>query len=596
MKKLYKNQVRNIATLLLVAICAVASFAQGVVFVNSPASLAGPKFYVNSPWWQLDTMTNQICSDLVLAGGLGNNDSLAGVAPIPNAAAISGKIVVIYRGTFSFAIKVNNAIAAGAIGVIMVQRDGTPPIAMGGAPTTPIPSVMVTKADGDALVAAMRAGQTVNVCMGKTNLQNNLKVTTYAPVYSAFPREMFAALGTSTDSLFNLAGGEVFNLGLSDQHNLSLRTVVTNTNNGYVAFDKTYSGTDTCTTIDTPADTLIITNGGVNLKDYGIYSFTSTVSSAEAEQYSFDNTNTATININDYYISKVPVNPNTFQPSVGSAYTTSSSADPHPGFETGFIFDVKGNGFELDTIKFAAAGQVDLSGKTVSVALYAVADADGTGSVETDAERNIVAVKDYTFPALTGAAKTAINQAALAFDAADGATLTDGTRYLVTVTAPSTSSTDKVYIGFSNAIDYEGVISAFFSNAALKPFTPYNTYLYNIGSSAHFRSGFGLELSPAISVRVKNTLVPIATTRESINGKVNVFPNPTSGLVRVDLTRFNAEQSNVTVTNLLGSTVATLTNQTGIINVDLSAQPSGMYSIIVTNAEGQAVKKVSLTK
>jgi hypothetical protein len=595
MKKLYKNQVRTLATLLLVAVCAVAGFAQGVVFVNSPANLGGPRADVNSGWWQLDTMTNQICSDLVLAGGLGNNDSLAGAAPISNAAAIAGKIVVIYRGTFSFAVKVNNAVAAGAIGVIMVQKDGTAPIIMGGAPTTPIPAVMLSKADGDALVAAMRAGQTVNICMGKTNLQNNLKVSTYAPIYSAFPRELFSALSPNTDSLFNLAGGEVYNLGLSDQHNLSLHTTVTHAN-GYVAFDKTFSGTDTCSTIDTPADTLIITNGSVKLKDYGVYTFNSTLSSMESEQYPVDNVSSNTININDFYISKVPVNPNTFAPIVGSAYTTGGTADPHPGFETGFLFDVKGNGFELDTIKFAAAGQFDLSGKTVSVALYSVADADGTGSVETDGERNIVAVKDYTFPALTGTAKTAVNQAALGFSAADAAFLTDGTRYLVTVTAPSTSSTDRVYIGFSNAIDYEGTVSAFFGNAALKPTTPYNTYLYNIGTAAHFRSGFGLDLSPAITVRVKNTLVPIATTRETINSKVNVFPNPTSGLVRVDLTKFNGEQSNITVTNLLGSTITSLTNQTGVVSIDLSAQPSGMYSIVVTNAQGQAVKKVSLTK
>jgi hypothetical protein len=589
-----KSQVRSLATLFMVAIGTVASFAQGVVSVTSPASIAGPKAYTTPVFWNIDTMASRVCSDLVLAGGLGNNDSLAGV-PLTNAAAVSGKIVVIYRGTFNLNVKINNAAAAGAIGVILVQRDGTPPPASGGwgggTINTPIPSVMIYKADGDAIVAAMRAGQTVNLCMGKTNLQNNLKLVTFAPSYSAY-----ASLFTQTDSLLNITGGEVFNLGLSDQHNLVLHTTVTNTNTSFVNFNNTYTGTDTCSTIDTPADTLLITNGGVSLRDNGIYNFNSTIAAMEAEDFPVDNTSTRTCNINDFYISKVPVNPNTFQPSFSTAYTVSNTADPHPGVEVGFVFDAKFNPSStigLDTVKFSAAGQVDLSGKIVSVALYEVLDTDGTGTVETDAERNLIAVKDYTFPALTGTAKTAITQAALGFDLVDGALLTNGTRYLITVTAPSTPATDKVYIGFSSVIDYEGVINAFWNNANLKPKTPFNTYLYNPGTSAHGRSGFGFGLSPSIAVRVK---VYTGTTRsEELNNKVGVFPNPTSGLVRVDLSKFNSASS-VVVTNLLGTTVASYTNQTGILSIDLSAQASGMYIISVRNADGQAVKKVSLTK
>ncbi len=89
----------------------------------------------------------------------------------------------------------------------------------------------------------------------------------------------------------------------------------------------------------------------------------------------------------------------------------------------------------------------------------------------------------------------------------------------------------------------------------------------------------------------------LATTGEvaSLNSKVVVFPNPTSGVVRVDLNNFTSE-STITVTNILGETVASLSKQTGVVSIDLSAQASGMFTVVVTNAEGQGVKKVILTK
>lgn len=607
MKKHYKNHLQPLFTLLLVAVSAVAAFAQGGVFINSPASLVGPRSFGTARWLNVNAMTNTICSDLVLAGGLGNNDSLAGPAvtaaapngiAFTNAAAVNGKIVIIYRGTFAFVDKLANAIASGATAIIFVQRDNTPPLDdFGAAATVNIPAVMISKADGDALLAAMRTGATINACLGRTTLQNDLKVTTFAPIYSAFPREMISSLTVAnTDSLFNLAGGEVYNLALAQQLNIAVTTTVTNTSTGYVAFDKTYAGGDTCSVVNTPNDTLIITNGGVSLKDYGVYNFTSTVSATANDQFTANNMNTATLRVNDYYISKVPVNPNTYQPVASAAYTLSTTAEPHPGFEAGFVFDVNGDGFVIDTVKFAAAGQVDLSGKRVSVALYTVLDADGTGAVETDPERELVCVKDYTFPALTGAAKTGINAAALGFTAADGADLVSGSRYLITITAPSTPGTDKVFLGYNPTTDYEGVLTAFFGNPSLKAFTPYNTYLYNIGAGTHSRSGFGFDLSPAMSVRVKNTLVPVATQREMLNNKVGVSPNPTSGVVRIDLSQFNDNPSSIVITNMLGAVVVNLTNQKGIVPIDMNAQASGMYNIVVTNAEGQAVKKLSLMK
>jgi len=67
----------------------------------------------------------------------------------------NGSIALISRGTCSFAIKINNATAAGAVGVLVYNNAGGPPIVMAGIEGTTIPSAMLDKEDGEAIVALM---------------------------------------------------------------------------------------------------------------------------------------------------------------------------------------------------------------------------------------------------------------------------------------------------------------------------------------------------------------------------------------------------------------------------------------------------------
>lgn len=130
------------------------------VTINSPAGVAGS--YACYPTTAFGpAITSAITADIVLV-----NDGTAvpsqGCAALTNAAAINGKIALIRRGNCPFVDKVNFAQDAGAIGVIMMNNiDGTP-VPMGGTDTgILIPSVMISKADGDLLVAAL-GSSTVN--------------------------------------------------------------------------------------------------------------------------------------------------------------------------------------------------------------------------------------------------------------------------------------------------------------------------------------------------------------------------------------------------------------------------------------------------
>ncbi len=73
----------------------------------------------------------------------------------------AGQIVIIDRGTCTFAIKVANAKAAGAVGVLVVNNGPGDPIAMAG--TDSIPAVMLGLSDRAAIRTAGAAGATATV-------------------------------------------------------------------------------------------------------------------------------------------------------------------------------------------------------------------------------------------------------------------------------------------------------------------------------------------------------------------------------------------------------------------------------------------------
>lgn len=79
---------------------------------------------------------------------------------------VSDKIVLADRGTCNFTVKVANAQAAGAKGVVIANNVAVGLPSMGGAdPTITIPSVGITMADGNAIKAALHPSVTVRLLL-----------------------------------------------------------------------------------------------------------------------------------------------------------------------------------------------------------------------------------------------------------------------------------------------------------------------------------------------------------------------------------------------------------------------------------------------
>jgi len=145
--------------------------------VNAPAAIAGNYPAGFAQFGPALTVTG-LSGDVVLVNdGVGNATPPTGAAgnlsvmdgcetPFVNAAAVTGKIAMMYRGTCTFAVKAKNAQLNGATGVIIANHaaGGNGFINMAGVdPTITIPSLSVGNANGELIRAQL--GGTVNATL-----------------------------------------------------------------------------------------------------------------------------------------------------------------------------------------------------------------------------------------------------------------------------------------------------------------------------------------------------------------------------------------------------------------------------------------------
>ena len=134
------------------------AYDQGpILTVNNPAGISGDYNVVLSRGFGGGILT-PITADLVLVDdGAAPNDDACTI--IINPAALNGKIAVMRRGSCNFDDKVRRAEDAGAIAVLVVNNVSTPPFGMiGDDLTITIPAVMISLAEGNAIIAALGSG------------------------------------------------------------------------------------------------------------------------------------------------------------------------------------------------------------------------------------------------------------------------------------------------------------------------------------------------------------------------------------------------------------------------------------------------------
>ncbi len=128
--------------------------------INAPAGISGAYSCSTAGFGPAVPMT-PIIEDIILVIDDGT-DTTDGCGMITNGAALVGKIALVRRGNCTFGEKVEACEAMGAVAVIVMNNTGTSTQAMGGTSITNIPSIMVSKPNGDAFVNQINQGNTVN--------------------------------------------------------------------------------------------------------------------------------------------------------------------------------------------------------------------------------------------------------------------------------------------------------------------------------------------------------------------------------------------------------------------------------------------------
>jgi len=183
------------------ALPSVLSFGSPEVRVLAPASIAGSYQFgtasfgapISSPGISASVVA---AVDDANAAGPATND---GCTAFTNAAAVSGKIALIERGTCGFTVKVKNAQDAGAIGAIIYNNAANAGAAAPGMATDPVigPTITITsvglnRPDGLAIVSQLGTGVTASLSLDLT-VRAGADVNGRARLYAPFP----VALGSS---------------------------------------------------------------------------------------------------------------------------------------------------------------------------------------------------------------------------------------------------------------------------------------------------------------------------------------------------------------------------------------------------------------
>ncbi|MEM7612890.1 MAG: S8 family serine peptidase [Pseudomonadota bacterium] len=145
-----------------------ASTTDGVLFrfgtaINSPASVAGNYIALEG------AITQPISESGDVTANVGVADPIEACEPLTN--DLTGKIALIARGTCGFVDKVESAVGAGAVGVIVYTDEERPIVIMGGEATEisqSIPGVMIEFEPGIAILAELEASNKVNASINDT--------------------------------------------------------------------------------------------------------------------------------------------------------------------------------------------------------------------------------------------------------------------------------------------------------------------------------------------------------------------------------------------------------------------------------------------
>ena len=489
---------------------------------------------------------------------------------------LTGKIALIRRGQCGFGVKALNAQNAGAVAVIIWNRDETLVNMNGGTEgaSVTIPVVFVQASTGDAIVNAMNNGDDVVAFIGdKTGyFGDDVSVFDNKVLRAEFGAKPLALAQNAADLTVPF-GAWVYNYGQNDQTGVAVNTVVTR--DGVQVYSQTstpadiFSGDSAYFT--TPALALATYQAGEYVVSYNVtYGVTDQFAADNVSSYTFNLGNlwslvhedtATTVHVDGYYRA------NTLPTSQFESCMALKDANASRVATDGAYF----GGFAVGV---ADTATVDLTGFEVALSIYEWNDADITQTNGTFDALNEVATGSYVFPGEDEETTIFIPIE----DANTGAPyyrFNDDQTYLICLN----SFEPKLYLAFSTADVYDYNVS----QDDLLRFP-----LRNDGTT--WSIGFGispsLALHTATDLNVNENLVEAAA-----------YPNPSKDVITVKVNV--SGDATLTVTDLAGRTVSTgsVKINNGQFTTNVAGMNAGTYVFSLEYANGTSSRfNVVVTK
>ncbi len=437
---------------------------------------------------------------------------------------------------------------------------------------------------------------------------NNLQVD---PFY-AIPNNVVVPI-SQVEPVYFLA--DVRNIGSADQTNVNLNMTVTDETGSVVYTDDLSYGTIAA---GTDVQNIPFNNGWTPDDVLGTYTGTYTISSDNED---FDNSN----NVQSF---NMQVSNTLFAKELGATrFLAPAEANWDEGapksWGMGNIFTIT-QGIYKDSLITASSATIGVSnrnaglaGQSIEVWLYEWIDADSDGNV-TDAERTRLGFGQLIFDGDGSGTPTFLEYDVPFFNFVssnpeEAIILNEGSTYIVMMEYTDTDPAPDADIDFEivagDDLDYGAQI---FLNSPATQDPDGNDLGLGVGlpryamalalppdgsfaSGPDFSTvGFGREIAPV--VRLNLQLIPVSSTEQlSDDNILNVFPNPTSDKVNVQMDLVNvASKLNLSIYDTRGQEIMTqeYSNiQSDNLSFDVSKYAAGTYYIAITTEEGVKMKK-----
>lgn len=568
--------------------CAYSSFSQVVVSGVSPVAVVGNYEFTwadpgGNDWGTPDlSVPNTYVQDTLIVvndGTVGNNATygtplaIESCNPSP-ANAYAGKIAVLRRNTCEFGVKAKNAEVAGAVAVIIINRDNEV-ISMGGGAegiNVTIPVVMLTRSAGDALLAEMQNGPVV-MFIGNKMLKNADDVGTSKSLIMIAPQASTPSALAQNGTDFKFTPGlSLTNFGTNDQTGMSVNCKID-------APGQPAAYNQTLTFDMLSEDTIDIFEGNPTtfpqfaLASYpvGKYTITYTLSLASAtDQDTSDNKFSSEFYITDNIfsyaraVSSDSLVVNSFPKNYDDKYKTCIHFKNPNASRLG----VQGMFMALEVPTTA-----DVTAQEIPFYAYEWNDAKQTYDSATFTSLVDKASGIFQTDGLYNNGDVRFTSFSTPF------ILIDNKSYLFCATTINAEPA----IGYDNEMNYNA--NMVISGQAYNPIyidmiTETDSRWFSAGWSGQAGPSIGLKMFPAAELGIKEL--------NTMNG--SAYPNPASNNVSIVIE--DSGKGKIVVTDLTGKTVIATENNfvQGKTNVDMSSLQSGMYIFNVTLENGKVAQ------